>query len=179
MSEEAKIDYKVKPTGQGDGISMPSVHLGGFGRPATSGTWKKGQGPPRGSRAGIPNKISRTLKDAAIAAAEELGQLDRDKWAEAVKAGESDGLKRFFKVLAVEQMKTFGMVLARIMPLHVIPQTKKERMLTEEQVIAELKEYGLPVGLVQHLRSVEASEVESVTEIDPADILPYPDPEVD
>jgi hypothetical protein len=55
------------------------------GRSATSGSWKKGEAPDVAARqpqAGpgrppiVPNKITRTMKDAAVAAAEELGWLD-------------------------------------------------------------------------------------------------------
>jgi hypothetical protein len=72
-------------------------------------------GRPKGSL----NKITRTMKDAIVAAAEELGHIDFDKWREHLKGDPENGMKQFFKVLAVDEMRTFGIILARIMPLHV------------------------------------------------------------
>jgi hypothetical protein len=63
----------------------------------------KGHDPRRanGRPPGSLNKITRTMKDALIAAAVELGQLHTSKWeAEAAKP-DVDGMKHFFKVAAV------------------------------------------------------------------------------
>jgi hypothetical protein len=57
------------------------------------------------------------------------------------------GMKHFFMVMAIENMRTFGAIIARIMPLHVQPSSTPAYM-TEEQAIAELKMYGLPPGLI-------------------------------
>jgi hypothetical protein len=74
---------------------------------------RRGRGRPPGS----VNKISRALQDAAVAAVEELGRTDRDKWAKEANNGDpDDGLKGFFKVIAVKKMRTFMIVLARILP---------------------------------------------------------------
>jgi hypothetical protein len=44
------------------------------------------------------------MKDAIVAAAEELGQVDRNMWEEAIRLGDlTNGMKRFFKVMAVEE----------------------------------------------------------------------------
>jgi hypothetical protein len=76
---------------------------------------RPGRGP--GRPPGSVDKISRALQEAAIAAAEELGGIDYDKWAEAARKGDPDnGLKGFFKVIAVEEMRTFLLILARMLP---------------------------------------------------------------
>jgi hypothetical protein len=46
----------------------------------------------------------------------------RDKWPEHLKGQPGQGMKQF-KVLAVQELRTFAIILARIMPLHV--QTSK------------------------------------------------------
>jgi hypothetical protein len=53
------------------------------------------------------------MKDAAVAAAEELGHYDRDKWTEVAAKGDPNGMKYFFMVMAIENMRTFGAILAR------------------------------------------------------------------
>jgi hypothetical protein len=111
------------------------------------------------------------MKDAIIAAAEELGRIDFDKWRECLKGDPENGLKQFFKTLAVNELRTFGIILARIMPLHVQTNAMPAYM-TEEQAIAELKTYGLPADLINHLHSVDEDE------IDKEDIgNPYGDPD--
>jgi hypothetical protein len=74
---------------------------------------RAGPGRPPGS----VNKITRTMKETVIAAANELGQLPRDKWEEEADKGDPDnGLRGFFKVMAAEQPKSLAIILARFMP---------------------------------------------------------------
>jgi hypothetical protein len=85
-----------------------------------SGNMVKGESRNLGGRPpGSLNKITRTLKDALIAAAVELGQLPLSQWEAELEKPDSDGMKHFFKVAAVREMKTFLTVVARIMPLHI------------------------------------------------------------
>jgi hypothetical protein len=61
--------------------------------------------------------------------------------------------------MAVENMRTFGMILARIMPLHVLaPPTPSS--LTVEQARAELKTYGLPENIIELLHFPDPSELD-------------------
>jgi hypothetical protein len=62
---------------------------------------------------GTTNKISRTMKDAAIEAANELGEIDYELWPEHLKGCPGQGMKQFFKVLAVKELRTFAIILAR------------------------------------------------------------------
>jgi hypothetical protein len=71
----------------------------------------------RGRPPGSVNKIGRLLQEAAIGAAEELGGIDRDKWAEEARKGDPDnGMRGFFKVIAVEEARTFVLIVARMLP---------------------------------------------------------------
>jgi hypothetical protein len=47
-------------------------------------------------------------------------------------------LKGFFKALAVKEMRTFGIILARMIPMHVTTNNLPT-YLTEEQMRAELR----------------------------------------
>jgi hypothetical protein len=55
------------------------------------------------------------MREAALAAVEELGRLDLDKWPEEAKRGDPDNpTKQIFKMLAVEDTRSFLMVVARM-----------------------------------------------------------------
>jgi hypothetical protein len=79
---------------------------------------------------------------------------------------------------AVKEMRTFGTVLARMMPKFVhrtSTEKKKDVILTEEQVLAELKEAGLPLEIIKHMRKVDVRTIETSS----LDYDPYEDPEDD
>jgi hypothetical protein len=112
------------------------------------------------------------MNDAVIAAADELGQVDPALWPEHVKGDPGQGMKGFFKTLALKELRTFGVIVARLIPTHVTTH-KLPRYVSEEQLKAELREAGLPEDLVLFMRPVDAST------IDPNDLGPdpYGDPE--
>jgi hypothetical protein len=125
---------------------------------------------------GSLNKITRTMKDAAVAAAEELGHLPIKQWAKQLNVGDPNGLKQYFKFLAIKHPKSYAVILARIMPLHVTtPGNKLPKYLTEEQMRAELRASGLPEDLIKFMHPVD------VMSVDPDEVGddPYPDPEAD
>jgi hypothetical protein len=64
------------------------------------------------------------MKDAAVLAAEELGQVHTKHWAKQL-TGDPNGLKGYFKFLAVRHPKSFAIILSRIMPLHVTTGANK------------------------------------------------------
>jgi hypothetical protein len=115
------------------------------------------------------------MKDALIAAAFELGQLHTDKWEEAAKEPDADGMKHFFKVAAVREMKTFLIIVARIMPPHVNTSSTMPKYLTREQMVERLREAGLPENLIDEMRAIDART------LDPEDLGydPYDDAEAD
>jgi hypothetical protein len=136
---------------------------------------RPGPGRPRGSK----NKISRTMREALAAAAEELGRTDLDKWEEVVQkaADHPDPYKRFFMVAAVKEVKTYLAVVARIIPTHVI-DTPAQRYMTVAQAKAELREAGVPESVIKHMPTLNRRDV------DPDEIVgrrpsPYDDPETD
>jgi hypothetical protein len=104
------------------------------------------QPPNRGRHLGSVGRITRTMKDAVIAAADELGQVDPALWPEHVKGDPGQGMKGFFKTLALKELRTFGVIVARLIPTHVTTH-KLPRYVSEEQLKAELREAGLPEDL--------------------------------
>jgi hypothetical protein len=53
------------------------------------------------------------MKDAAIAAAEELGRLPYKKWAASLVGYPDNGVKEYFKFLPVKHPRSFALILAR------------------------------------------------------------------
>jgi hypothetical protein len=133
------------------------------------------RGHPRygGRQKGTRNKLGGDVRQEILDGIRDVGFAKKDKDGNPI-VGEG-GIRGFVRWLGLHEPKTAAALLARVLPYFVEapPQDKKERYLTEEQALAELKEAGLPLGLIDHLRRVEASE------IDPDDIQPYPDPEVE
>ena len=107
------------------------------------------------------------------------GGCRRSRWeAEIEVEGIEDGMKQFYKVLAVRELKTFGLILARMMPEFVHRTTTKKNvptLLTEEQVLAELKEAGIPLDVIKHMHAVDITNVDTFQ----LDGDPYNDPEDD
>jgi hypothetical protein len=146
-------------------------------RHATPGSFTKGNRPAganKGKPVGTLNKITRTMKDAAIAAAEELGHYDVKDWNKLLVGDPRSGVKAYFMFLAVKHPKSFAVILARILPLQIKTDKSMPTYLTEDQVIAELKEAGLPVDLIKHMRAVDSSTLGPEYNLD---YNPYSDPE--
>jgi len=62
---------------------------------------KTGPGRPPG----LVNRVTREMQEAILAAAEELGEVDFDKWPEQLKGVPGGGMKQFCKVLAVKELR--------------------------------------------------------------------------
>jgi hypothetical protein len=115
------------------------------------------------------------MKDAAVAAADELGQLPRRQWkAYARRAHKGEGMKGFFMNMIIEEPKSFMTLMARIMPLHVTTNLGR-KWLTEEEAKARLKERGLPESTLNFVRSISEDDLQE----EELDGDPYDDPEAE
>jgi hypothetical protein len=97
----------------------------------------KGNG---GRKPGIPNKVTTLLKDAIIMAANLVGEDRRGK----------DGLVGYLKWLAKNEPKTFGALMGRVIPLHVIGDMDHTHhvYVGKEEVKAALRERGIPITTI-------------------------------
>ena len=158
-------------------LQMPPESPSEFTKDVAAPASRRKAGP--GRPPGLVNKLTREMQDAVLAAAEELGRVPYSKWPQEVEVeGVEDGMKQFYKALAVKELKTFGMILARMMPKFVHRTTTKKSvptLLTEEQVLAELKEAGIPLDVIKHMHAVDITTVDTFQ----LDGDPYDDPEDD
>jgi hypothetical protein len=139
----------VAPGGAAEEVSVPRVVVAP--RAKTSGSWTKETRPNVTKPLGTLNKITRTMKDAAVEAAHELGRVPVKLWGKQLN-GDLNGLKGYFKFLAVKHPKSFAVILSRIMPVHVATSSGKlPKYLTEEQMRSELRAAGLPEDLIKFM----------------------------
>jgi hypothetical protein len=83
----------------------------------------KGDGRDRGHGrpVGSVNEITRTMKDAAIAAAEELGHIPYKDWAKSLIGDPENGIKEYFKLLAViAELREAGLPIELIKHMHAV-----------------------------------------------------------
>jgi hypothetical protein len=169
---KSKLERNVVPVPH----LRPSSGTGGVegvGKPFAKKKAKTG-----GRQVGTPNKISRTMKEAALGAVELLGSTDLSKWETIVELAKNDPdpYRRFFTIAAVRDLKVFMSVVGRMIPTHVI-RSKKQRSMTVEAAKAELREAGIPEEFIELVPTYD------INDVDPDEIVgresPYDDPEAD
>jgi hypothetical protein len=122
--------------------------------------FKKGEPRPAnaGRRAGTPNRITVTLRDAIIEAAEWAGFL---KWNDETKrydqAGE-EGLVGYMKFLAVHDRPLFVPLLGKVLPYHAAAAVVHRKYRTEDEVRQLCAERGIPFESMLDL-AIPAEEV--------------------
>jgi hypothetical protein len=105
--------------------------------------FKEGHRKRAGRRKGVPNRLTRDIREALIAATIASGYDKKGK----------DGLMGYFKRVADNDMRTHIVMLRSIMPRLIEANVRHEKpYLTEAEVLAELKARGLPPETMFHLR---------------------------
>ena len=98
-------------------------------------------------RKGIPNKVTTTFRDLLMQPAAEVGdskELGRDG---------QGGVLGYLKVSAVEERKTFLLLMARILPLKISTEVKEvKETMTIYEAIADLKACGMDELLAFYLK---------------------------
>jgi hypothetical protein len=120
----------------------PSTHF----KPGNPG----GPGRPRG----IPNRIKADLAQLILDAAGEAGYLKKNKRGNFVPTGDK-GCKGYLLWLAVHEPRTYASLMGRVLPYYVSTDLP-EPILSRDETLAQLKERGLPIELLQHLQRATA-----------------------
>jgi hypothetical protein len=109
-----------------------------------------------GRPVGSQNRYTGALKELFLLAAENVG--DRLKIGpNGERAGEGGALA-FLEVCAIEERKTFLTVMARLLPITIKTAPPLKKVLTREEALHELRERGLDVRLIDHLRRLPFPE---------------------
>jgi hypothetical protein len=106
-----------------------------------------GSGRPKGSRNRIKADLSQTILNAAARA----GFMKLDENGKRIGTGE-DGCEGYLFWLAVNEPKVMASLLARVLPYHIVPELPHKEVLSHDEVVAQLRERGLPPELIDHLR---------------------------
>jgi hypothetical protein len=105
------------------------------------------------------NKLARELKECLIQAALEFGEDGKGK----------DGVVGLFKRMIANNMPVYGMLLSRVLPTQInAAVTHEVEIESDEDIIRELKQLGLPVTHIFDPAPIPMLELDA-TEIEPED----------
>jgi hypothetical protein len=121
----------------------------GSGSPIKPG-WAGGPGRPKGS----PNRVKADLAQLIMDAAGEVGFIKNNKRGKPTATG-LDGCRGYLRWLALHHPQTYAALMARVLPYYVNTDLP-EPILTRDETLAQLKERGLPIELLQHLQRATA-----------------------
>jgi hypothetical protein len=80
------------------------------------------------------------MKDAVIAAAEEMGAIPRKDRKKLADRGDPENpLRGYFKIMAVDNPKSFASILGRVLPMHVVISQRQD-YYTDEEAFARMLE---------------------------------------
>jgi hypothetical protein len=108
---------------------------------------RRNPGRPKGSR----NKMGRDLMELVMQAAEELGFLREDESGVLVGTGE-EGVLGYLKWIGINRPERLVALMSRGIPKQVYANVTHKVIRTPQEIDAELRERGLPVELLEHLR---------------------------
>jgi hypothetical protein len=108
--------------------------------------FEKGHPKRAGRKKGVPNRLTRNLKEAIMWAAVASGYDTKG----------TGGLNGYLKRLADYEVKTFAAMLNSLVPTQIDASIRQEKPYkTEAEVLAELKALGLPRQTIFRLRHHE------------------------
>jgi hypothetical protein len=130
-------------------------------RPAVSnnnGRSRGGQkGHPRygGRRKGTKDRFNIDLREAIVAGIAATGFIEKDEHGNPVPTGRR-GCQGFVEWLALHEPKTAAALFARVMPYYIGSGAEVPEVMSDVELEAQLKELGLPVGLIEHMQTAPA-----------------------
>jgi hypothetical protein len=126
----------------------------------------------RGRAPGVPNILTSSMKDAIVQAAEQIGAVPIDKRKELADRGDADNpLCGYFKIMAVENAKSFAYLLGKVLPMHVMVSRRGD-FYTDQEARAQLRSVGLPEAVLEFIKPVDLRTIDLEPDL-------YPDPEAE
>jgi hypothetical protein len=120
--------------------------------------FEKGHAKRGGRKKGVPNKLSRDLKEAIIEAAIASGYDTKGK----------DGLTGYLKRMADYEVQIFGGMLRAMIPLQVNATLHQPKTFkSPDEIKAALKERGIPQVTIYRLEHHDPPEPANHSELDP------------
>jgi hypothetical protein len=118
-------------------------------RPATTGSFRKGDNREKGRPAGAQNKTTRILKEAMLLAAEQLGDLSgikpKDLPKEGIENGK-DGLVGYLRWAGKCERRSFLSILGRLLPMQVkVDSFTKTVYRSVEEIQRDMERRGLNI----------------------------------
>jgi hypothetical protein len=125
------------------------------------------KGHPRygGRRKGSRNRFGGDLREAVVAGIAATGYIEKAEDG-TLKATGRGGVQGFIEWLALHEPKTAAALFARVMPYFINVDGDVPEVASEAEIEAQLKELGLPLGLIEHMQTAPA----------PLDLDEDPDP---
>jgi hypothetical protein len=115
------------------------------------------KGHPRygGRRKGSKDRFSIDLREAIVAGIAATGFIEKDEQGNPVPTGKR-GCQGFVEWLALHEPKTAAALFARVLPYYVGTGAEVPEMMSEADLEVQLKELGLPVGLIEQMQIAPA-----------------------
>jgi hypothetical protein len=142
-------DDRVKQTGPPPLITTSGLQVAA---PRNAGQFKDGNPGGPGRPRGVPNRIKADLSQMIINNAARAGFLGLDENGEPVGTG-IDGCDGYLLWCAINRPSHYMALLARILPYYVnTAEPVGPAILSHEEMLAQLRERGLPLEVIEHLR---------------------------
>jgi hypothetical protein len=120
--------------------------------------FEKGHAKRAGRKKGVPNRLTREIKEAIVAACEQHGS-------DGMGTG---GLQGYLLLLAKEERQSMAMLLRAVMPLQVNTAVHPPKTYrSPDEIKAALKERGIPQVTIYRLEHHDPLEPANHSDLDP------------
>jgi hypothetical protein len=127
--------------------------------------FQKGHAKMGGRQKGSRNRFGGDLREAVVAGIQAVGFIEKDKKGRPKPTGRG-GVQGFIEWLALHEPKTAAALFARVLPYFINVGMEVPDVVSEAEMEAQLRELGLPLGLIEHMQTAPA----------PLDLDEDPDP---